>query len=141
MNEINSVPESALTAMVHDALMRGMLRPQVEAAVAEQCERHNLTQPASEALDAAYAQCVDLWMDEANRPDAAIYAWHIAARRDVYQKSYLLNDYKTCAGVLKDLAQLEQQYKRERKRSAEDEKTTALRDRIRHKSGRLRSVK
>lgn len=140
MTALNTVSESALTAMVHDALMRGMLRPQVEAAIAEQCEKNGLAPPNQMDINAAYAAAMDVWLQDAEAPDTEIYAWHIAARRDVYRRSYTLNDYKTCAGILKDLAQLQQQYKRERAKAAAEDKTAALRDRIKTKA-KLRRVK
>lgn len=138
--------ELELDAIIHDACMRGLLRDQVELAVAKHYSDKGRPPPDAAAISAAYARNVNRWIARANLGRDELYALHVARREDVYRRAHQLNDYKTCAGILKDLAQLEQQYRREQKQAERKSEAATLRERIRNKaagkaSPALRSVK
>lgn len=131
-----------LDAIIHDACMRGLMRDQVDLAVAHHYSKHDDPPPDAVAIAAAYRRNVERWIARANLGRDELYALHVARREDVYRRAHQLNDYKTCAGILKDLAQLEQQYRREQKQAERKTEADALRERIRSKTKpRLERVK
>lgn len=133
--ELELEPELALDAIIHDACMRGLMRDQVELAVNHHFHQKRRPPPTAGAIAEAYARNVDRWIARANLSRDELYALHVARREDVYRRAHQLNDYKTCAGVLKDLAQLEQQYRREQKQAEQHAEASSLKDRIRRKTG------
>lgn len=139
------MPDLELDAIIHDACMRGLMRDQVDLAVAQHYQRDNKPIPTATDINAAYARNVARWITRANLGRDELYALHVARREDVYRRAHQLNDYKTCAGILKDLAQLEQQYRREQKQAERKTEADSLRERIKQKSAgrgpRLERVK
>lgn len=117
---------SPMLSYVHQAIMLGWPRSQVETWAAQQ------QPPLSGAeLDAAYAQCVERWLTEANTPDDRLYALHVARREELYRRAMSTGDFSLAHKVLVDQARLQQQYRTEQRATKSQEQTSELLDRIR----------
>lgn len=134
------VNDAKTAAYVHQAIMLGWPRSQVDAWAAQQ------EPPLSEAaLDAAYARCVDAWIEAANTPDDRLYALHVARREELYRRAMSAGDLGLAHKVLVDQARLQQQYRTEQRAAKTREETDEMLERIRanqqaKRAPRLRSV-
>ena len=90
--------------------MQGATRAVIEAELRKQSKETGTAMPARAAIDRAYALCLDRWITDAEQESAAIYAYHVRLRKHLYQKAYVLNDFKTCQHIAADLAKLQNQY-------------------------------
>jgi len=107
------IDANTLTNLVEQALIEGATRTIVELSIDEYCEREKQPRPTAQQIDAAYAACIERWQADA-LADAALYAWHVRVRKHLYQAAIASDDYKGAHAIAKDLAELQQQYKRER---------------------------
>ena len=103
---------SPLAQTIEALLLKGCTRHLVDAAIQAEAKE---SKPSKDEIDGAYAECVDAWVKNAGEAKERIHAFHIRARRYLYQKSHSLNDFKTCLAILKDLAELEKAYEYQKK--------------------------
>jgi hypothetical protein len=108
-----------LATMVEGLLLKGCTRHLIEAAIEK--EWTGEPRPTGAEIDGAYAECVDAWVGNASEESGSVHAYHIRARKFLYQKSLVINDYKTALSILKDLAKLEKAYEHQRKKIQEAE--------------------
>jgi len=66
--------------------------------------------PAAQDIDRAYAEILESWIQDAEQNRDDIYAFHVRLRKHLYQKSYALNDFKTCLAIAGDLEKLQSAY-------------------------------
>jgi hypothetical protein len=114
-----------IQSMIEQAMILGWKRPQMSAWAAKQ------EPPVSEAeLDAAYAACVDRWIEQANPPAQELYALHVARREGLYRKAMEQGSLDLAFKIAIDIARLQQQYTREVAQAAQADKETDLEARI-----------
>jgi hypothetical protein len=99
-----------LSILIEAALLRGATRAIVDAELQKVSAESGTPMPTREEVDAAYASCVERWIVDAEQDPGGIYAYHVRLRKHLYQKSYVLNDFKTCLAIAADLAKLQNQY-------------------------------
>jgi hypothetical protein len=107
--------------IIEAALLQGATRTVVETELARRAVATGIAIPDPKDIDAAYAQILDRWITEANQDEENTFAYHVRMRKHLYQKSFSLNDFKTCLAIAADLTKIEERY-RERKERAERKK-------------------
>lgn len=133
--------QAALVDLVHSLLMSGAARWQVDDFIAHQARKNDELTPSKAAIDAAYAECIDRWLEDAATPTDEVYAYHIALRKNLINKASTLNDFPTAARIAQDLAKLQDQYAdRRAARAAKPAREDRI-ARLRAKPPRLRAVK
>ena len=110
---------SPLAEMIEGLLLKGCTRHLVDAAIDQETKTE--PKPTKAEIDAAYAECLDTWVNNAAEDPDKVQAFHLRSRRYLYQKSMQINDFKTCLAILKDLAKLEQAYEHQRKGTGKPE--------------------
>jgi hypothetical protein len=103
-----------LIEIVEQALLQGAHRDQLDRAVAQYAEKNALPPFDAAAINAAYADCLNRWIIAADESEAQITAYHVRIRKHLYQKSHVLNDFKTCLAIQKDLADIQGKYRKDR---------------------------
>lgn len=116
--------EFSLVALVEAALLQGATRPVVEEEIRRNATASQIEMPDIATIDATYAKIVERWITDAEREPEEIYAYHIRLRKHLYQRSYNLNDFKTCLAIAESLAKLQKTHE-ERVRKAEEAKSFA----------------
>jgi len=99
--------EFNLPSLIEAALLQGATRNVVEEQIHRAATAAGATMPDRGAIDACYAEIVDRWIADAEREPDEIYAYHVRLRKRLYQRSYNLNDFKTCLSIAESLAKLE----------------------------------
>jgi hypothetical protein len=130
-----------LAAVVHDCIMHGAQRWQIDAAIAKAAADQQRPAPTREAVDAAYALCVERWIDDAGANQDEIHAYHIALRKHLLYKAEQINDYPTAARIAQDLAKLQDQYVSQRQAPARQAANAERVARLRNRKPRLRAVR
>ncbi len=115
--------EQELEGMIESALLKGATRAIIEMELARQFQASGLAAPTADEINAAYAQMVERWVTDAGVDEEKAFAYHVRMRKHLYQKSFSLNDFKTCLAIAADLAGLEE---RHRLRQAKIEKERKL---------------
>jgi hypothetical protein len=110
---------SPLAEMIEGLLLKGCTRHLVDAAIDQECKTE--PKPTKAEIDAAYAECLDTWVNTAEDDSDKVHAFHLRSRRYLYQRSMQINDFKTCLAILKDLAKLEQAYEHQKKTIKDNE--------------------
>jgi hypothetical protein len=113
-----------LTDIIESALLKGATRPVINLELARAAKANGLPGPTDDEINAAYAEILDRWVEDGNQPEEKSYAYHVRMRKHLYQKSFALNDFKTCLAVAADLAAVEE---RHRLHLAKEEKAKRLR--------------
>jgi hypothetical protein len=106
-----------LCEMIESALLKGATRAVIEIELARQAQANGQPCPTAEEINAAYAEIVEHWITDANQDEEKIYAYHVRIRKHLYQKSFALNDFKTCLAVASDLAAIEDRHRAFQSRS------------------------
>lgn len=126
-------PHTDLAAEVHDLIMIGAARWQVDAELKRRARDANQPVPSKDAIDAAYAEAVERWLADADQAPDEIHAYHIALRKSLIARSVQINDYPTAARIAADLGKLQDQYAAKRaaadKRPQRDNRIAKLRSR------------
>lgn len=135
---MSTASDPSLIAIVHQLLMHGAARWQIEQAVCEQFR--DAPQPTKEQIDAAYAACVENWVNDADQDPDHIHAYHLALRKSLLSKAITINDYPTAARIAQDLAKLQDQYQSARAAAHHKPVRESRIDRLRSRSARLRVV-
>jgi len=91
-----------LADLVEEAIMQGATREQVDAAIHQAYEARGDSPPASAEIDAAYATCVDRWIQAAERDNSAVRALQLRRLDHLYERSHRLNDFKTCLQIVRE---------------------------------------
>jgi hypothetical protein len=130
-----------LAAIVHDCIMHGAQRWQIDAAVSAKAEQSHRPAPTPEAIDAAYALCVERWIDDAGATQDEVHAYHIALRKHLLHQAVQINDYPTAARIAQDLAKLQDQYVSQRQAPARQAANADRVARLRNRKPRLRAVR
>lgn len=104
----------SLIDLVEAGLLRGTTRAVLDRNIKETFEKAGKRAPSAAKINEAYAQAVDRWIADAETDEQAIYAYHVRVRKHLYQRSYTINDFKTCMAIMNDLAKLQNQYSKEK---------------------------
>lgn len=123
-NEQPAPGQPTLTDMIEGALLKGATRAVINLELARAAQTNGMPPPSQEEINAAYATIVERWVEDGNQPEEKSYAYHVRLRKHLYQKSFALNDFKTCLAVAADLAAVED---RHRLYLAKEEKAKRLR--------------
>ena len=130
-----------LCALVHTCAMRGAQRWQIAEAAAAQAAEENRPPPTAAELDAAYAACVERWIEDAGADPMEAHAYHIALRKHLLSQTQQADDYPTAARIAQDLAKLQDQYADRRKAGAVRDQNADRAARLRQRKVALRSVR
>lgn len=103
--------EVELAEIIESALLKGATRAVINLELARQAQANGTTPPSQEEINAAYATIVERWIEDANQSEEKSYAYHVRLRKSLYQKSFALNDFKTCLAVAADLAGVEERHR------------------------------
>lgn len=93
------------------------------------------------AIDAAYAACVETWINAARAEDAEVYALHLARREDLYRRAMAEGDLSLAHKVLVDQARLQQQYRTDQRRESDRSEADERAARIKARAQQLRVVR
>lgn len=115
-----------LAQVIEAALLKGATRTVVEAELIRRAAANATTPPTPTEIDAAYAEIVDRWVADADEDPEKTFAYHKRMRKHLYQKSFSLNDFKTCLAIAADLAKLEELHRERQERTADKKKIAAL---------------
>jgi hypothetical protein len=100
-----------LCEMIESALLKGATRAVIEIELERQAKTNGQPIPTKAEINEAYAEIVEHWISDANQDEEKIYAYHVRIRKHLYQKSFALNDFKTCLAIASDLAAIEDRHK------------------------------
>jgi len=133
-----SACDPSLVELLHQFLMAGAARWQIEQAVAE--KYRDAPAPTKEQIDEAYATVVENWIADADQDPDQIHAYHLALRKSLLAKAILINDYPTAARISQDLAKLQDQYQSARVAAAKRPARQSRIDRLRGRKPSLHVV-
>jgi hypothetical protein len=100
-----------LADIIESALLKGATRAVINLELARAAQANGMQPPTVEEINAAYAAIIDRWVGDGNQPEEKSYAYHVRLRKHLYQKSFALNDFKTCLAVVADLAAVEERHR------------------------------
>jgi hypothetical protein len=100
-----------LTEIIESALLKGATRAVISLELARQAHANGTKPPSNEEINAAYAAILDRWVEDGNQDEDESYAYHVRMRKHLYQKSFALNDFKTCLAIAADLADVEERHR------------------------------
>jgi hypothetical protein len=95
-----------LSTIIEAALLQGATRRVVEEEVQRSATAAGAEMPDSAAIDAIYASIVENWITDAECDPDESFAYAVRLRKHLYQRSYHLNDFKTCLAIAESLAKL-----------------------------------
>jgi hypothetical protein len=107
-----------LATMIEAAILRGATRAVIEAELLKQSTETKTPAPTAEEINAAYAIIVNGWIEDANQTEENAYAYHVRIRKHLYQKSFHLNDFKSCLAIADNLAKLEDKHRERQAKAA-----------------------
>jgi hypothetical protein len=107
-----------LKTMIEAALLKGATRAFIEAELFKHAEATQTPAPLPAEIDAAYALILNDWIDDANPDEEKAFAYHVRIRKHLYQKSFHLNDFKSCLAIADNLAKLEDRHRERQAKAA-----------------------
>jgi len=113
-----------LLATVEAALLQGAVRSVVEEQIQRSATAAGAELPDRTEIDACYAEILNRWIADADRDPAELYAYSVRLRKHLFQRSYNLNDFKTCLAIAESLTKLDAKHA-EQVRKAEEAKSFA----------------
>lgn len=138
---MDSASDHDLISLMHQMLMNGAARWQIEQAIAEQHSAGKMSQmPSKEEIDEAYAAVVENWIADADQDPAQAHAYHLALRKSLLTKSIVIKDYPTAARIAQDLAKLQDQYQTAKASTANRPARQSRIERLRGRKPSLRVV-
>jgi hypothetical protein len=111
-----------ISQLIEAALLQGATRAVVEAELIRRAAANATNPPQPAEIDAAYAVILDRWIADAAQDEEKTFAYHVRMRKHLYQKSFSLNDFKTCLAIAADLAKLEEQHRDRQEKTADKKK-------------------
>lgn len=116
--------EYDLTTIIEAALLQAATRAVVEDQVRRAATAAGVDVPDPGAIDAEYAAIVERWVADSDRAPEELHAYHVRLRKHLYQRSYTLNDFKTCLQIAESITKLEKAHA-EQVRKAQEAKSFA----------------
>jgi hypothetical protein len=95
-----------LITTIEAALLQGATRKVVEEELQRTATAAEAPMPDAATIDAAYASIVEHWIADSERSPDESFAYHVRLRKHLYQRSYHLNDFKTCLAIAESMAKL-----------------------------------
>jgi hypothetical protein len=103
--------EPELEEIIESALLKGATRAVIELELSRRATTSGVQGPSAEEINAAYAHIVERWVADGGQDEEKSFAYHVRLRKHLYQKSFALNDFKTCLAIAADLAALEERHR------------------------------
>ncbi|MEA3641278.1 MAG: hypothetical protein VBE63_15240 [Lamprobacter sp.] len=95
---------------MHDLLMVGAARWQVEAELKRRASSDARPIPSASEIDAAYAEAVDRWISDVDQTEEELHAYYIAMCKWDRARSNQINDIPTAARIAEKIHSAQEKY-------------------------------
>jgi hypothetical protein len=103
--------EPELEEIIESALLKGATRGLIDLELNRRAITNGQPAPSAAEINEAYAHIVERWVTDAGQDEDKSFAYHVRLRKHLYQKSFGLNDFKTCLAIAADLAGIEERHR------------------------------